>query len=212
MWNSAGCFGTAVEAGHRGRLTTFIRDQNSKPVALFSPEARAANTQGDWYGEHAGKWLYTAARAVYRLRDGALLAAVRRVVGSLAAWQEADGYLGTYSPATRMTSQEAYGKRTWHVWVHSYLVLGFLEVHRYWPNDRYLAVARRIGDLCVRLFTRGDKSVAYMGSHMGLSGTILMEPMVGLFHATGEARYLELAELILKQAGAARTQIIEFRP
>jgi DUF1680 family protein len=194
-----GLLGEAVECGRRGRLRTFITGDRSKPVALFSPEARAANLAGDWYGEHAGKWLYTAARAAASTGDPDLTAAVRRVAAYLAYVQEPDGYLGTYAPAGRMTSDAAYDRRTWDVWVHSYMMIGLLEVHRYWPDERWLGAARKIGELCIRLFGSGTKSVAYMGNHTGLSGTVLLEPMVDLYRATGGWRYLELARRIVRQ-------------
>ena len=196
----SGLLGQAMEASRRGRLHTFVTDEHSKPIALFSPAARAANFAGDWYGEHAGKWLYTAARAAARTGDGALAGAIRRVAAYLVSVQEPDGYLGTYAPAARMTSDAAYNtRRTWDVWVHAYLIIGLLEVHRYWSDDRWLAAARGIGDLCVRLFGQGSKSVAYMGSHVGLSGTVLLEPVVDLYRATSDARYLDLARRIVRQ-------------
>lgn len=78
-----GMLGEAVEAGRLGRLRTFIKDERSEMVAMFSKEIAARNTEGDWKGEHVGKWLYTAARAAYRTDDAALLHQVRRVADYL---------------------------------------------------------------------------------------------------------------------------------
>ncbi len=87
-----------------------------------------------------------------------------RVADYLVAVQEEDGYLGTYAPERRFMREQpprpctwdgAPGERTWDIWTHSYLILGMLEVHRYFRRPRYLDAARRIGDLCLRTLTDG---------------------------------------------------------
>ncbi|MEI6108181.1 MAG: beta-L-arabinofuranosidase domain-containing protein, partial [Opitutae bacterium] len=204
-----GLLGQALTASRHGHLATFIQNETSPPIALFCPEHVCGNHEGDWYGEHAGKWLYTAARAANRTADPALAANVRRVADYLVSRQEPDGYLGTYAPERRFmqrvapgprTWDGAPGKRTWDIWVHSYLVLGLLEVHRFFPNERYLAAARRIGDLCWRSLTDSGLDVTSLGNHHGLSASVLLDPAVELYFATREMRYLDLAELGLRQA------------
>ena len=200
-----GLLGAAVEANRKGRLHHFITDEQSEMIALFSPEARARNREGDWKGEHAGKWLYTAARAAYRTGDAALLANARQVADYLVSVQEPDGYLGTYSPATRMTSDSAYGRvKTWDVWVHSYLMLGLLEMHRYWPTPAYLEAVRKIAHLCMDQFGAGRKDITYMGNHFGLSSTVLLEPMVALYGVTADPRYLQFCGTIVGQMEARK--------
>jgi DUF1680 family protein len=196
-----GMLGKAVSGGYQGRLKHFITDAQSKPIAIFGPEAVAKNFAGDWNGEHAGKWLYTAARAAKRTGDAELAAAVRNVADYLVSRQESGGYLGTYAPSadSRMTAPDFAGKRTWDLWVHSYIILGLLEVNRFYPSEKYVRAARRVGDLCYDLFVRDGRSTADQGSHMGLSGTILLEPAVELYRATGEQKYLDLAYAVAAQ-------------
>ena len=59
-----GVLGEAIEASRRGRLSRFITDEDSPAIALFQPARVEANLEGDWYGEHAGKWLIATAKAV----------------------------------------------------------------------------------------------------------------------------------------------------
>src|SRR5689334_1096343 len=92
-----GLLGETLERSRLGRLRTFIEDERSRPIAIFSPEARARNFDGDWNGEHAGKWLYTASRTAVRTGDTELAKRVRRVADYLVSTQESDGYLGTYA-------------------------------------------------------------------------------------------------------------------
>lgn len=205
-----GLLGEALAANLRGRLTHFIVDEHSPAIALFAPERRRENREGDWYGEHAGKWLVAAARAAARSGESALRASVLRVADYLVSVQEADGYLGTYAPDHRFMRPQppkpvswdgAPSVRTWDIWTHAYLILGLLEVHRHFPASRYLDAARRVGDLCWRTLTAGGIDITELGNHHGLSATVLMDPATELYFATGEPRYLELAQRVLQQAG-----------
>ncbi len=207
-----GLLGRALTVNQSAHLNHFIRDETSPPIALFCPEHTRHNHEGDWYGEHAGKWLCAAARAVERTRDPALTDNLRRVADYLVGVQGADGYLGTYAPERRFMCRQVAGprtwdgapaKRTWDVWVHSYLILGLLEAGRVLAHPACIAAARKIGDLCWKTFSTGEIDITTLGNHHGLSATILLDPAVELYQVTREPRYLELARLILKQASDA---------
>ncbi|MFG6416976.1 glycoside hydrolase family 127 protein [Roseateles sp. DC23W] len=206
-----GLLGKAMEANRRGRLFQFIQDEHSPAIAVFSPARREHNLEGDWYGEHAGKWLYAAAKAAARSGDEVLLAQVQRVADYLVAVQMPDGYLGTYAAPRRFMVPQPLkplswngepSLRTWDIWTHSYLVLGLLEAHRLFPNERWLAAARRIGDLCLHTLAEGGIDINELGNHHGMSATVLMDPAMELHFATGDGRYLDLAQRILAQADA----------
>ncbi|MBW8812527.1 MAG: glycoside hydrolase family 127 protein [Caulobacterales bacterium] len=204
-----GILGEALAANHQGRLSHFIVDETSPAIALFDPEVVARNEAGDWYGEHAGKWLCAASRAAARTGDAELLARARRVADHLVGLQDADGYMGNYAPARRFMRKQppkpvtwdgAPAQRTWDIWTHSYLILGLVELHRQAGEDRYLQAARRIGDLCWRTLSAGGVEITDLGNHFGLSATILMDAAAELHFATGEPRYLDLALLVVEQA------------
>ncbi|WP_223250287.1 glycoside hydrolase family 127 protein [Marilutibacter maris] len=206
-----GLLGQALEANRRGRLSRFITGPDSPAIAIFAPERCCDNEEGDWYGEHAGKWLVAAARAAARSGDQALRERVLAVADHLLTRQDEDGYLGNYAPARRFTvpqppKPESWNGepalRTWDIWTHSYLVLGLLEVHRQFGDDRHLLAARRIGDLCHRTFVERGLDITRVGNHHGMSATVLIDPVVELYFASGERRYLELAEALLAQAEA----------
>ena len=207
--NLEGPLGQAVASNRRGRLSNFITDEHSPPIAIFAPENVIGNTEGDWYGEHAGKWLLAASRAAANSHDPALLANVVRVADYLLTLQDADGYLGNYPPERRFTCPQppkpetwdgAPALRTWDVWTHTYLVLGLVEVTRVTGDGQYLAAARRIGDLFWRTLADDGINIVSLGNHFGLSATVMIEPAVELYWATGEQRYLDLALLIVEQA------------
>lgn len=204
-----GLLGQALDANRSGRLSNFIVDAHSPAIEIFSPQARARNEEGDWYGEHAGKWLYATGKAAARSQDPALVANLQRVADYLVSVQEADGYLGTYAPDHRFMRKQppkpgtwdgAPSVRTWDIWTHSYLILGLLETHRHFPKPEYLQAARKIGDLCWHALTEGGIDITELGNHHGMSATVLMDPATELYFATGETRYLELAQRVLRQA------------
>lgn len=211
-----GLLGDALAANHRGRLSTFIVDETSPAIRMFGPEYTYQNTEGDWYGEHAGKWLVAASRAAARSGDAALIARIKRVAHFLADMQQPDGYLGTYAPKRRFTVKQpppaektwdgAPSARTWDIWTHAYLILGLLEVHRHFPEPRLLNAARKIGDLCWHTLSGagngGTIDITDLGNHHGMSATVLMDPAAQLYLDTGERRYLDLALRVLEQADA----------
>jgi DUF1680 family protein len=206
-----GVLGEAIEASRRGRLGHFITGADSPAIAIFHPEHTRENLEGDWYGEHAGKWLYAAARAVARSGDDTLRENLRAVADYLLSRQADDGYLGNYAPERRFMRPQppkpvswdgAPAWRTWDIWTHSYLILGLIETWRALDDDRYLAAAQRIGDLCWRTLGEGGIDITTLGNHFGMSATVLMDPAVELHLATGDLRYLELAERIAEQADA----------
>lgn len=206
-----GPLGDALDANLAGRLSHFIVDETSPAIALFAPERRALNQEGDWYGEHAGKWLAAAAKAAARSGDARLLASVRRVADFLVSVQDGDGYLGTYAPQRRFMRKQppkpaswdgAPSVRTWDIWTHAYLILGLLETHKHFPEPRYLDAARRIGELCLRTLSDGAIDITDLGNHFGMSATVLLDPAVELYFATGERSFLDLALTVLGQADA----------
>ncbi len=204
-----GALGEAVDANVRGRLRGFVQDEGSPAIALFDPERCAVNTAGDWYGEHAGKWLWAASRAAARTGDAQLRESVLRVTAYLAQRQDADGYLGNYAASHRFTVRQpppppswdgAPSRRTWDIWTHSTLMLGLIETHRQLGAGQALDTACRIGDLCWNTLVRGDIDLVELGNHHGLSATVLLDPVMELYFATGTARYLELAQHIHARA------------
>ena len=204
-----GVLGEALAANHHGRLSHFITDETSPAIAIFAPATVAANEGGDWYGEHAGKWLAAAARAAARSGDKALLGRVRRVADWLIEQQDADGYLGNYPAPRRFTTKHPEkpvswngepSLRTWDIWTHAYLTLGLVELWRVTGEGGYLTAARKIGDLVWHTLTEGGLNITDMGNHFGLSATVMLDPALELHFASGEQRYLDLALRIVEQA------------
>jgi len=196
-----GPIGDAVRASEAGRLRRFIKDEESEAVSLFSPEAREVSDSGDWYGEHAGKWLIAACGAWSRTGDSQLAESIERVVRCLLDSQEENGYLGTYGvdAACRFTHPDAKKARTWDLWVHAWAILGLLKVAKTLGTEGALEAATKIGDLIVATFPSVHSSVLDLGNHAGLSSSVVLEPLAELTSATGDHRYVNLALATLEE-------------
>ena len=131
-------------------------------------------------------WAYTG--------DPALREKLDRVAADLIHSQEPDGYLGTYVPEQRFG---LYDGADWDVWSHKYNLLGLLTYYQYTGNKAALAACRKMGDLLIATFP-AKKSILAAGTHMGMAATSVLEPIVLLYRATGDERYLQFARYIVK--------------
>ncbi|HWB91198.1 MAG TPA: beta-L-arabinofuranosidase domain-containing protein [Puia sp.] len=196
-----GVLGQALELSEHGRLRSLPTWNNGTLINMFTPEARSRNTTTDWYGEHAGKWMYATALAVARTGDDSLRTLLLRTAGFLIRNQEADGYMGSYSPAIRITNRASkLHKKSWDVWGLSYTILGLLEVNAKLHDDSCLQAAKRVGELLLRTFGDGSADITDYGTRYGYSATVALDPVVMLYRVTGDKRYLDFAKLIVREA------------
>lgn len=193
-----GILGAAISSSGKGRLTELPRWNNGILIAMFSENARSDHHKTDWYGEHAGKWLYTAAIAARQTHDKELMNQLLKTADYLVATQEDNGYLGTYSPAVRLTSETVNHNRSWDVWILGYMTLGLLKVNEYFPDPSYLTAASKIGELFINVFDE-DHDITLYGTRHGVSATIALDPVIELYKATGDSKYLTFAESIIKR-------------
>lgn len=195
-----GLLGNSIRLSENGRLRTLPQWNNGTLITMFSTEARNQNNTTDWYGEHAGKWLYTTALAVARTGDDTLKQLLLKTADYLVANQEADGYMGSYSPALRITNATSkLHKKSWDTWSLACMVLGLLEVHQQVPDEKYLASAKKIGELLLRTFGSGTANITDYGTRYGYSATVVLDPVVELYKTTQDKRYLDFARLIVKE-------------
>jgi DUF1680 family protein len=147
-----------------------------------------------WIGEHVGKWLHAASLSSANLRDARLRAKLDRVATGLIAAQEPDGYLGTYVPEKRFGQ---YPDADWDVWSHKYCLIGLLSYYQATGSQPALDACRRVGDLLISTFGPGMRSIISAGTHLGMAATSVLEPVLLLYRATGDRRYLAFAEYIV---------------
>lgn len=197
-----GLLGDAITSDRKGRLAALPKWNNGELITMFGKDVRDGHNKMDWYGEHGGKWLYTASHAAKHSKDKELEALVLQTADYLVKQQSADGYLGNYGTEVRITNDAISHKRSWDVWNLSYMTLGMLQVNRFYPNPAYLNAAKQIGELFIHMYGTGEHNITDYGTRRGTSATIMLEPVVELYKVTKDERYLKLAELVIKEAEA----------
>lgn len=145
-----------------------------------------------WDGEHVGKWLHAASLAWANTGDPALREKLDHTVAELMKCQMDDGYLGTYVAEKRWTS--------WDIWAHKYNLIGLLTYVRYTGNKEPMTTCRHMADLLCKTFgdAPGKRDIIPCGEHVGMAPTSVLEPMVLLYRMTGEKRYLDFCNYILR--------------
>ncbi|HEY3415001.1 MAG TPA: beta-L-arabinofuranosidase domain-containing protein [Armatimonadota bacterium] len=180
---TGGLLGARYDVNERNRL---LRVDEQDLLGAFE---NRDGTHQVWQGEHVGKFLHAATLVWATTGDNALKAKIDRVAARLIHTQEKDGYLGTYPPAQRWTA--------WDVWAHKYDLLGLLTYYQYTHSKSALEASRRVGDLLVRTFGPGKRDINKAGEHMGMASCSVIEPMLLLYRATGDGRYLTFAKYIV---------------
>jgi uncharacterized protein len=151
-----------------------------------------------YVGHHVGKWIHAATLTWANTRNDALRAKLDRVVSRLIATQKEDGYLGTYADGAHW----GMGKdQQCDVWVHKYVLIGLLTYHNHTGDLASLEASKKIGDLLVSTFSiNGDSGkkldLNERSTHVGMASGSVLEPMVLLYRATGNEKYLSFARFI----------------
>lgn len=204
-----GFLGMALERSEDGRLKMLPEWNNGELFKIFNTEYRLKNKSTNWYGEHAGKWLYSTAKAVARTGDPVLKELLLKEANYLIDNQEADGYMGTYSPEQRLTNPEVTHNRSWDIWNLSYMLIGLIEVNKHFPDPKYENAALKIGELFLTVFGDGQNNITDYGTRQGISASIILDPVIELYNLTNDGRYLNFAKLIIKEVeGKEGLQII----
>jgi len=181
----SGWVGRRIEVNEANRLVQLDTDR-----LLEGYRKRPGRQSYD--GEHVGKWLHAATLAWVYTGDPALRKKLDFVAAELVKCQLPDGYLGTYLDKDRWTD--------WDVWAHKYNLIGLITYVRFTGNLEPLPACCRMADLLCSTFgdAPGKRDLIRAGHHVGLAPTSVLEPMVLLYRLTGERRYLEFCEYILR--------------
>jgi len=207
-----GLLSERVNLWRTGRMPWMVHAEDDFLLAAF--EKRPG--KHPWQGEHFGKWLHAATLACEQTRDEALFKQMREMVDRLLATQDANGYLGTYTPGNtfmampenkRLTDVanaiEADWKkgeaprRGWDTWTFRYNLYGLLTYEHFHPDARIVKACEGMADLLIETYGEGKHDLTKYGNHAGISATTILESIVMLYERTRKQKYLDFAEHIV---------------
>lgn len=200
MSRVGGFIGRRLQANIDGYLRLFDVDRYVRMVE------EKKHRDWKWVGEHPGKWLETAVLAATQSRGETLRKKAETILARLVAAQEPSGYLGVTDPAVRTDALPLRGMEAYELY---FTLHGLLTVHDLWRNKKSvqaLEAARRLGDYFVE-HIGPDKAefwprpkgqtIAGHSIHYGLEGTLLADPMLRLYLATGDEEYLKWSRWVV---------------
>lgn len=143
-----------------------------------------------WRCEFWGKW-FTSAALAYRCEASAdLRAKLDEAVAGLIGAQAGNGSITSYKPEAEL--------KEWDVWGRKYSMLGLLAHHDLFGDSGSLEAAKRLADHTLTQVGPGKRDIVELGMWTGMAASSILEPMVLLYRKTGDARYLEFANYIVR--------------
>ncbi|MBD0352745.1 MAG: glycoside hydrolase family 127 protein, partial [Flavisolibacter sp.] len=179
-----GFVGEKLEAAYTNR----IEAQN---VARLIEPFKNRTEDRCWQSEFWGKW-FTSAVLAYRFHpEPRLKAIIDNAVTQLIQTQTPDGYIGNYAEAKHLEQ--------WDIWGRKYCMLGLLSYYDLTRDGKSLQAARRLADHLIKELQDKKVNIVQMGNHRGMAATSVLEPITLLYARTGDKRYLDFAEEIVRQ-------------
>lgn len=144
-----------------------------------------------WQGEFWGKW-FTSAVLAYKYRpEPALKTILDQAVSGLLSTQTPDGYIGNYAPDQHL--------KQWDIWGRKYCMLGLLAYYDLTKDKNSLLAAGKLADHLIKELADKKALIVLKGVHRGMAASSVLEPICQLYARTGEKRYLDFAEEIVRQ-------------
>jgi hypothetical protein len=178
-----GWISQAMQACKQGRIMSQNTDDLVQPFAVREEDHL-------WRCEFWGKWFTSAALAYRYEADPKLRSILDTTVKGLVATQTPDEAITTYKPGAEFGA--------WDTWGRKYTLLGLLADYDLTGDAGVLEAARRHADCVVRHFGPGQYDIVTNGWWSGMAASSILEPMVLLYRRTGDVRYLEFSDYIVR--------------
>ncbi len=148
---------------------------------------------GQWRGEFWGKYILSAIAAAKYYHSEELKSRIALAVKGLLQYQDENGYLGTYKHSEFVVGDN------WNVWSQKYTLWGLLEAYNLLNDKEILIAAVKFTDHLISEVGPGKVNIIETGNFYGMPSTSILYPIVKLYIATGEEKYLDYAKYIVKQ-------------
>ena len=161
-----------------------------------------AKVGGLWRGEFWGKEMLSSARVAEYLQDKEFLTFIREECHRLMKYQDADGYLGSYSSKDLISirdpeaCKEKLGWLTnWNLWNRKYAIWGMLMAYKVTGDKAILSSVEAQMDNWIDLVRCSGISICDTGtpSMNGMPPMSILKPLLMLYEETGNKKYLDFA-------------------
>jgi len=182
--NPSGYVGERLSASYKNRILAQDVDR------LVDPFRNRTETSC-WQSEFWGKW-FTSAVLAYRYQPLPWLKEkLDEAVEGLLKTQTPDGYIGNYADDKHLAA--------WDIWGRKYCMLGLLAYHDLTGDQPSLEAAGKIADHLMAELGQQKLPIVKLGNHRGMAATSVLEPICLLYARTGQKKYLDFAEEIVRQ-------------
>ena len=182
--------------GHKLDLCVSNRVMLQNVDACVEPFKIRNDGLGGFRGEFWGKWYTSAMLAYGYTQQPEHLKIVEDAIAKLIQTQADDGYIGTNG-----AEKEHRTDGFWNIWGRKYALLGMIANFDQTGNQKVLESACRAADCLIEeIGATSGKNIAATGwvGWKGLDSCSVLEPIVLLYQRTGEPRYLEFADTIVR--------------
>lgn len=179
-----GYVGNKLDASYHNRI---LAQDVDRLVAPFRNRTEASC----WQSEFWGKW-FTSAVLAYRYRSEPQLKSILdKAVDGLIATQTPDGYIGNYADDKHLAQ--------WDIWGRKYCMLGLIAYYDLTKEQKALKSAAKEADFLINELKTRNALIVKMGNHHGMAASSVLEPICLLYSRTGDKKYLDFAQEIVRQ-------------
>lgn len=179
-----GFVGGKLDASYQNRI--LAQDVNK----LIEP-FRNRTEDRCWQTEFWGKW-FTSAVLAYRYHpEPQLKIILDKAVSGLLSTQSPNGYIGNYAEDKHLEQ--------WDIWGRKYCMLGLLAYYDLTKDKNTLLATRKLADHLIKELADKNVLIVKKGNHHGMAATSVLEPICLLYSRTGDQRYLDFANEIVRQ-------------
>lgn len=185
----------------RARTAAKMVKYSNEPNAVAYLDGWISPEMGAWQGEFWGKYLLGAVETAELTGDAELKAWLKaRALAFVQEFQAQDGYLSSYADREFLGGpKDPRHAFAWNVWGRKYTLWALLEIARVTDAPELLMAARRLADQLIAQLSTRKLEVRETGYFAGLASGSILVPMIRLYRATGEEKYLAFAKRIVAE-------------
>ena len=196
-WHFSGHLGEYIDKISRQRILdlnnwNMIYPETEEAFRLREDDKNYPN-KGEWRGEFWGKYILSAIATCRYYHSDELKGRIANAVKNLLLTQDANGYIGTYAHADFI-----FGNN-WNVWNQKYTLWSLIEAWELLEDKTILTSAMQFADHLITEVGPSSEGIVKTGNFYGMPSSSILYPMLKLYNATGERKYLEYSEYIVEQ-------------